>query len=220
MVALGNVERKQNSPSRAAVLRSKGQNSLGVVLSVRKVPRATPVKRKVSPAAMMGSTLGIFGKIVGVVRLPSMLKRMSWPKTHTPPMMLSTAWRTWLSATWAKKVPVTMTSSSGWNMEPEVNPIGTTGRPAVPAPMPKAMRATASTMRKASSGVPVKTCFPSKVSRVLRVTSQPLADPSMAPAQTVAMIRIMFPRTSRPMFTEGWFAGAERPTRMPKRVSA
>jgi len=74
---------------------------------------------------MSGRTRPILGRMLVVVLLPSMLKRMICPKTHTPPMMLSTSCKTSRSATSAKVVPVTMTRSSGWNSEPGLKPIGT-----------------------------------------------------------------------------------------------
>mmetsp|Transcript_50665 Transcript_50665/g.140544 ORF Transcript_50665/g.140544 Transcript_50665/m.140544 type:complete len:261 (-) Transcript_50665:330-1112(-) len=182
--------------------------------------RNIPANRQLKPTAMTGSTWRSCGKMPREVRLPSMLKSMSCPKTHTPPITVSTSWRTCRSATAAKQVPVTMTSSSGWKREPGLKPIGTSSSPASPAPMPKAQSATARTRRKLSTGAPVKTWCPLNVSFVRRGMIQPLVAPRRAPANRVAMKRMTLAIATSEKSMSGWLAGAERPTRVPKSVSA
>mmetsp|Transcript_2628 Transcript_2628/g.7360 ORF Transcript_2628/g.7360 Transcript_2628/m.7360 type:complete len:371 (+) Transcript_2628:738-1850(+) len=225
MEALGIVDRKQNTASFHVVVMPAAPDLFSEGPSqprdrtVEYMAISTPRKRKDSPTMMMGSTFKICGRRLGPVLLPSMLKRMSCPKTHTPPMIPSTSRRTSMSDTAAKKVPVMMTRSSGWKRDPGLNPMGTSSSPMSPWPRPKATRATAITMRKASTEAPVKTCCPRRVSRVRRVMSQPLAAPREAPTRSVAPRRTTFATKSSAMLALGWWAGAERLTSSPKRVS-
>mmetsp|Transcript_123424 Transcript_123424/g.360411 ORF Transcript_123424/g.360411 Transcript_123424/m.360411 type:complete len:215 (-) Transcript_123424:569-1213(-) len=203
IVALGTVDKKQNKASYSAVDFWNGQTSAGVVFNVKNTAKNTPMKRNVKPTAMKGSTEGSFGKMLVVVLLPSMLKSTSCPKTHTPPMTPSTSWSTLWSTTEAKKVPVTITRSSGWNRDPELKPMGTVAWPSTAAPSPKAMSATARIIRKDSTGAPVKTCCPRTVTRFRFEIIHPLPPPSKAPAMIVATMRMMLASTSKPMLAEG-----------------
>mmetsp|Transcript_78593 Transcript_78593/g.243840 ORF Transcript_78593/g.243840 Transcript_78593/m.243840 type:complete len:249 (-) Transcript_78593:544-1290(-) len=217
IVALGSVDKKQNKASRTAVDRWKGHGSH--VFRQRSVARITPTNRAKTPTNMSGTTEGNFGKMLVVVLLPSMLNSTSCPKTHTPPMTPSTSCKTRTSAADAKKVPVTITKSSGWNKEPVLKPMGTTASPSLEwAPRPKAMSATPRIMRKDSTARPVNTWCPRRVTRIRWVMSHPLAPPSRAPALSVAKMRTMLDSRRSPTSTWGWWAGADKPTKMPKSV--
>mmetsp|Transcript_2521 Transcript_2521/g.7081 ORF Transcript_2521/g.7081 Transcript_2521/m.7081 type:complete len:302 (+) Transcript_2521:721-1626(+) len=188
---------------------------------VRNRAARTPAKRNATPTPMMGKTSTIFGKMSSMrVLLPTMLKRMSCPKTQTPPMMLCTSRSSSRSETMAKVVLVTMTKSSDWNHDPGAKPMGTSSRLGCPAPKLYATRATVSIMRNDSTGVPVKTGCPLRLSCNLREISQPLATPRAVPTAKVARMRRVFARTSTLKSTEYWWAGSASPQRKPKDMSA
>mmetsp|Transcript_85592 Transcript_85592/g.220351 ORF Transcript_85592/g.220351 Transcript_85592/m.220351 type:complete len:296 (+) Transcript_85592:872-1759(+) len=216
IVARGIVDMKQKRASMHVSL--LGWNSQPRAFRVMNVTKKTETPRTGSPHAKQGRASTNLGKISGVVRLPSMLKSTSCPKTQTPPMMPSTSWRVSWSATAAKKEPVTITSSSGWNAEPGLKRIGTTSWPGRPQPRPCATRAQPRTMRKASAEEPVKTWRPIRCSCVLRGTSQPAVEPSTAPMAMVAKMRRTLAAARSDMFTSGMLAGWDRPTRIPNSV--
>mmetsp|Transcript_96360 Transcript_96360/g.287564 ORF Transcript_96360/g.287564 Transcript_96360/m.287564 type:complete len:242 (-) Transcript_96360:8-733(-) len=182
----------------------------------------TPTSRISRPTPMTGRTSRIFGTMVRLVPLPIMLKRMSWPKTQTPPMMLSTSRRTLLSEQMAKVVPIATTRSSDWKSEPGAIPMGTKARPFLVAPKLKARRATAMVMRKVSTGTPVNIGCPAILSCMRREMSQPLRDPRRAPMPKVATMRRTFAKMSVLMCLEATKAssGETRPKRKPKKINA
>mmetsp|Transcript_30836 Transcript_30836/g.82049 ORF Transcript_30836/g.82049 Transcript_30836/m.82049 type:complete len:246 (+) Transcript_30836:555-1292(+) len=216
MVALGKVDRKQKTTS--------GRSSFHLrprAFIVNVIPKKTPAKRNDSPTSITGRTLYSCVMIAGVVLLPNMLNRNSWPKTQTPPSMPSTSCSSLGSVYEAKQLPVTITSSSGWNMEPGLKPIGISSFPWSDAPpRPKAVSATESTIRNASTAEPENTCRRLHRSAVRMGMSHPATPPRKAPTAIVAITRSTFPTTRSPRCTSGWCAGADIPTRMPKTVRA
>mmetsp|Transcript_60649 Transcript_60649/g.170916 ORF Transcript_60649/g.170916 Transcript_60649/m.170916 type:complete len:302 (+) Transcript_60649:836-1741(+) len=224
MVALGSMERKQKAVSghtASQFARRHPSQVHGRMGSVATTAKKTPRKRMHKPATMMGSTSKKMTNTPGCVLLPSMLKSMSCPKTQMPPIVDSTSCRSSASATAAKNAPVTITSSSDWKRDPELKPIGISASPPSSTPMAKAMRATEMIMSSASTVAPVKIRCPVMETTAMRLGMiHPLAAPRRAPTEIVATIRTMLATTSSFTSTESWWAGSERPARMPKPVSA
>mmetsp|Transcript_71245 Transcript_71245/g.206600 ORF Transcript_71245/g.206600 Transcript_71245/m.206600 type:complete len:377 (-) Transcript_71245:391-1521(-) len=217
IVARGRVDRKQKIKSGTNVSRLAFRQFLhlhGCQSRVPAVTRNMPTKRQVTPTKINGNTCRIRRNTLVSVLLPIMLNKMICPKTQTPPTMRSRRCIVSWSTMYAKKDPVTMTSSSGWNIDPGLKPIGTT------AWSPKPPRATAKIMRYASTSAPVKNARPFQLACVRRGISQPAREPSSAPARPVAIILQMFAITRTVVFTEGCHFGSAKPFITPNNVKA
>mmetsp|Transcript_54946 Transcript_54946/g.163603 ORF Transcript_54946/g.163603 Transcript_54946/m.163603 type:complete len:247 (-) Transcript_54946:152-892(-) len=218
-VALGSVARKQKNASETAdslLALKQAEHVQGLQQSVHMVTRRIPRKRMLRPTTRIGRTRATWAKTLMSVLLPSMLKRMSWPNTQTPPMVSSVACKTSGSATRAKRQPMTMTMSSGWKREPGANPMGTNGGPFSALLRPKPARAVASRKRKPSTVVPLK----GMGSRERLEMNHPAPAPAMAPTPRVARSRKTLARTRVFTLAVSSPRGSATPETTPKSISA
>mmetsp|Transcript_2140 Transcript_2140/g.5427 ORF Transcript_2140/g.5427 Transcript_2140/m.5427 type:complete len:290 (+) Transcript_2140:516-1385(+) len=201
-------------------LARSGSAMHGRHLRVMLSAQTTPVIRHSRPTPKTGTTSTMRVKTFSRVRVPSMLKSTTWPKTQTPPKMFSILCS---SSSWTrseKTLAVTMTMSSGWNNDPLLKRIGTTSAPPSPAPKPYAISPAEINTKKASTACPENTGRPQHLRSALLVRPYAATRPIREPASSVARILTMLATATTSMFTSRAASGCDMPLKMPNKVSA